>query len=156
MRRGLRALPLEGNRRPFPLIDTPYLNDEPQLSPDQRWLAYMSDESGRFDVYLQPFARSGGRLSVSPGGGRQPKWRADGRALFYMAPDGAIMSVPFDDRGEPGQARALFRAPLQPTLFLDEYAVTPDGQRFVVLSPARSGPSARVMVVSNWRDLIGG
>ena len=148
----LWALGLDGTSAAVPLVDTPYINDEPQLSPDQHWLAYISDETGRMDVYLQPFNRPGSRLTLSPAGGGQPKWRADGRELFYMAPDGAIMSVPFNGRGEPGRAQRLFQTPLQPTLFLDEYAVTPDGQRFIVLSPARTGPSARMMIVSNWRN----
>ena len=149
----LWALPLDGERKPFVLVDSPFSNDEPQLSSDGRWLAYVSNESGRYEVYLQPFGRTGERVRLSNGGGGQPKWRADAQELFYVTPDGTIMSVPVG-LGEPGKPRALFHTPLQPAPMLDEYAVTPDGQRFLIISPERSTVSARLSVLSNWPALL--
>jgi eukaryotic-like serine/threonine-protein kinase len=149
----LWALPVGGDRTPFVLVDSPALNDEPQLSPDGRWLAYISNESGQYEVYLQPFGRAGQRWKLSTNGGGQPKWRADGRELFYLTLDGAMMSVAVRPDREPGEPRTLFRAPLLPTPSLHEYAVMPDG-RFLILSPARTGPTARLIVVSNWPALL--
>jgi Tol biopolymer transport system component len=148
------ALPLDGDRPPFLVVDSPSFSDEAQLSPDNRWLAYTSNESGRFEVYAQPFGRTGDRLRISTEGAGQPKWRADGRELFYLALDGTMMSVPFGANGQKGAARELFRVAFQPTPFLDEYAVTEDGQRFLIITPVRSDRTARLSVVSAWPALV--
>jgi Tol biopolymer transport system component len=148
------ALPLDGDRQPFVVVDTPSHNDEAQLSPDGRWLAYTSDESGYFDVYVQPFNRPGVRQRLSPEGGGQPKWRADGRELFFFALDGTMMSASVQPNGEIGTARALFRLPLQPNAFLDEYTVTPDGQRFLIITPVGSDRTARMALISDWTALV--
>ena len=78
-----------------PILDTDFFVDEPQVSPDGRWLAYASQESGRSEVYVDPFRREGGRVRVSVAGGGQPKWRGDGRELFFASPAGRLMSVDF-------------------------------------------------------------
>ena len=114
-----------------------------------------SNESGRFEVYIQRFASRGERWRLSTDGGSQPKWRADGRELFYVAPDGTMMTVAVPQEGEPGQPAALFRAPLRPVPFLDQYAVTPDGQRFLIIAPSQTDESARLMVISNWPASLG-
>jgi eukaryotic-like serine/threonine-protein kinase len=150
----LWALPLEGDRKPFVLVDSPSLNDEPQLSPDGRWLAYVSNESGRYEVYLQPFGRTWYRFRLSIEGGGQPKWRADGRELFYMALDGTMMAVAVPPDGEPGKPQMLFKTPLQPAPWVDQYAVTPDGERFLIISPGRTTHPARLSVLSNWPALL--
>jgi hypothetical protein len=147
-------LPLEGNRQPFVVVDSPSVNDEAQLSPDGRWLAYTSDESGHFDVYVQPFGRPGERLRLSTEEGGQPKWRADGRELFYFALDGTMMSASVQPDGEIGTARALFRLPLRPNAYLDEYTMTPDGQRFLIITPVRSDRTARMAVISDWSAFV--
>jgi Tol biopolymer transport system component len=150
----LWAMPLEGDRTPFVLVDSPFLNDEAQLSPDGRWLVYGSNESGRFEVYIQRFASRGERWRLSTDGGSQPKWRADGRELFYVAPDGTMMTVAVPQDRDPGQPTALFRTPLRPVSYLDQYAVTPDGQRFLIIAPSQTNESARLMVISNWPALL--
>jgi Tol biopolymer transport system component len=98
---GLWAVPLSGDRKPFPLVEGPYGNDEPQLSPDGHMLAYVSSESGQYEVYVQGFPGPGPKARLSAEGGAQPRWRADGRELFYLALDGTLMSVAFKAGAAP-------------------------------------------------------
>ena len=104
----LWALPLEGVQSRSSLVDTPFWNDEAQLSPDGRWLAYTSNEPGHYDVYVQRFERPQERWRLSTNGGGQPKWGADGRELFYVALDGTLMTVAFVPR-QPRGKRNFFR-----------------------------------------------
>jgi serine/threonine protein kinase len=149
----LWALPLEG-RRPIALVQSPGWNEEPQLSPDGRWLAFSSNESGRFEIYLQPFGRPGERSRLTSEGGSQPKWRADGRELFFLSVDGVLMAAAVPPVGEPGAPKALFRTPLRPNPIVDQYGATPDGKRFLVLTPIHSTETARLSVISHWTGLI--
>ena len=90
------ALPLFGERKPFPVIQTEFSESQGTFSPDGRWIAYTTDETGQPNVYVQPFLRAGGKHRISPNGGRNPHWRADGRELFYLDADGAMTAVPID------------------------------------------------------------
>ena len=85
-----------GDRTPRMLVDTPFTEDEVHVSPNGRWVAFNTDESGVWEVYVAAFPTFTAKRQVSSGGGVQPQWRADGRELFYLAPDGSIMSVPVD------------------------------------------------------------
>ncbi len=150
----LWALPLDGDREPFVVVDLPAVYDEPQLSPDGRWLAYTSNESGRFEVYVQPFRRQGERWRHSTDGGGQPKWRRDGRELYYFTLDGRLMTASVQPNGEPGPPRVLFPVPWRPDPILDQFAVTGNGQRFLIITPIRSDRTARIGVVSDWPGLL--
>src|SRR5262245_15783068 len=88
------AMRIDGDRKPIPVAQTPADEREGQFSPDGKWVAYQSDETGQFEIYIQPFQRSGRRERVSPNGGAQVRWRADGKELFYLTLDGEMMSVP--------------------------------------------------------------
>ena len=81
------ALPAAGDRKPRVVVNTPFAERHPRLSPDGRWLAYTSDEAGRQEVFVQPFPGPGGRLQVSIDGGTEPVWSRDGRELFYINGD---------------------------------------------------------------------
>jgi serine/threonine protein kinase/Tol biopolymer transport system component len=111
--------------------------DEPQVSPDGRWLAYESDDSGQWEVYIQPFRRPGARVPVSVDGGGQPKWRRDGRELFYLSADSRVMSVAIKQDAlklDVGVPVALFETgSFRPGY--DDYAPSGDGQRFLVKVP---------------------
>ena len=87
------AVPLTSEGKAFPVVQSQSNEELGQLSHDGRWIAYQSNESGRTEVYVQPFQGTGAKLAVSTGGGIAPRWRRDGRELFYIAPDGAMMAV---------------------------------------------------------------
>jgi eukaryotic-like serine/threonine-protein kinase len=141
-----------GERTPVRLTpDGLHSSDQAQLSPDDRWLAYTSDETGDFEIYLQPFLREGRRRRISSAGGGQPRWRGDGRELFYLTRDGTMMSVTFSPSMEPSVARALFRGPIDPLPLLDRYVVSRDGQRFLGIVPTGDSPRPRISALVNWR-----
>jgi dipeptidyl aminopeptidase/acylaminoacyl peptidase len=134
--------------------------DETRFSPDGRWLAYGLNRSGSGDVFLIPLPPTGARWQVSVGGGAQPRWRHDGRALFFLSLSGTMMQVDFQAKpGAPPQIsapRALFDAGLQVQVGLDQYAVNRDGTRFLVRRPEEgyAEPLRRIDVIVNWPALL--
>ena len=138
--RAVYTVSVHGDRTPHLLVDTPYTEDKLHISPDGRWVAFNSDESGRFEVYVASFPKFTSKQQLSVHGGVQPQWRADGRELFYLAPDGTLMSVGVEPGGE-FVARApatLFRTSADPNANRPQYAVTADGQRFLALDAGES------------------
>jgi eukaryotic-like serine/threonine-protein kinase len=136
----LWALPLTDTRTPFPIGQSSDDERSAKLSPDGRWVAIESNESGAFEIYVQSFPKSGGKAIVSTGGGRQPRWGADSRELFYVAPDGRLMSVSLTTRADgqglqPNTPVALFAARIMGVpnggSFV-EYDVSRDGKRFLM------------------------
>jgi Tol biopolymer transport system component len=153
-------------RKPFPIVQTSFDETQGQFSPDGRWIAYTSNESGRDEVYVRPFSEAGGKSQVSTGGGSQPRWRADGKELFYVAADAHLMAVPVRATSEgraidPGTPLMLFPthlangAGISLTGYQSRalYAVTRDG-RF--LMNASTDPAAAdippLTVVLNWQE----
>ena len=129
----LWALPLSGDRTPFPIFQTRHAENWASFSPDGRWIAFSSTESGRSEVYVTGFPTSERRWRISEGGGSQARWRRDGEELFYLAPDQTLMAVDFHSQGsdiEVGAAQALFEIRL-PWLAYRAYDPT-DGERFLV------------------------
>ena len=107
----LWALPLEGNKTPFPVVRTRFTESYGQFSPDGNWIAYQSDESGRVEIYVQPFPGPGTKVPISTSGGAQMRWSDDGKELFYLALDGRLMAVPLQRSSQghaitPGQPRS--------------------------------------------------
>ncbi|HKC23415.1 MAG TPA: protein kinase [Thermoanaerobaculia bacterium] len=157
------TLPLFGDRRPRPVLVTEFDEQSPQVSPDGRWIAYRSDSSGTYEVYLQSFTRDGKvgdeRFRVSQDGGSQPRFRRDGRELFYLAADGRLMAVSLKTGGaaiEIGPPTPLFMTKTLPggAGAAYEYDVTADGQRFLV-GTILDGPDATPpspVVVLGWQD----
>jgi Tol biopolymer transport system component len=130
---------------------------EPQLSPDGRWLAYVSNESGEWEVYVEPFRRPGETVRVSVDGGTQPRWRADGRELFYRRMTGPLMAVEIREDAESlevGLPTELFAAGLLGSSGGDHYAVSADGQRFLVKVPIDDDSKFQMHVVLNWESLL--
>ena len=144
-----------GARTPVPYLQTPFNELHGQVSPDGRWIAYTSDESGNWEVYLQTFPTPGGKRVVSIGGGGEPLWRKDGRELYYLATDGTLMAVDVLNGAslQVGRPKALFRAPITADIltYRNQYAVDADGQRFLFDSPGEREP---INVVVNWNALI--
>ena len=151
----LWVLPLTGERKPYPFLHSEFNETHSQFSPDGRFVAYVSDESGRAEVYVQSFPVPGGKWQISTGGGDQPQWRRDGRELFYMAPDKTLMAVPVaaGDSFEPGSPAALFATSIplgNLTGDRNHYVAAPDGQRFLVNSLVDDGNTQPITLVLNW------
>jgi dipeptidyl aminopeptidase/acylaminoacyl peptidase len=139
------VLPLMGDRKPYPFLKTPAQENWAAFSPNGRWVAYSSTESGQAEVYVTPFPKAGAKWLVSRNGGFQARWRRDGKELFFMSPDSKLMAADVNGDGrdfEVSGVTALFEAhfPYAPYHAFD---VAADGQRFLVnsLLLAPSGPS---------------
>src|SRR5688572_21430293 len=136
------AMPLFGDRKPFPVLQTPFAESDPRFSPDGRWLAYASDETGRREVYVQSFPTGGGKWQISTAGGSDPRWRADGRELFYRS-NRLLMAVPVSagESFEAGTPVVLFDTKSGAHVFAPDAS----GERFLVLAP--TGKEAPPMTV---------
>jgi Tol biopolymer transport system component len=158
-RADLWALPLDGDKKPFPIVQT--VADEPdaRFSPDGRWIAYTSDESGKYEVYVRPFtppspgggSSPAGIWTISKGGGNSaPRWRADGKALWYHTTDNKIMAVDVTTMPtfQAGEARVLFQQPG------GVIAADTNGERFLLAVPAGEATQAPFTVVLNWQAAL--
>ena len=142
---------------PVPFARSGFNKTQAQVSPDGRWIAYTSLDTGHDEVYVDSFPIAGNRRQVSVGGGMQPRWRRDGSELFYLAPDQMLMAMPVTSKSgyfDAGRATPLFRTRLVPTGsqiagFGAMYDVTPDGQRFLINGPP-ADPGPPMTVVLNW------
>ncbi len=159
----IEILPIGGDRKPISFVRTPANERNAQFSPDGRWIAYASNESGRYEVYVQGFVPPGpqgdggassGKWQVSGNGGDQPRWRRDGKELFYVAIDGRLMGagVRLGATFERGIPEPLFQTPMRvrPVAGYD-YAVSSDGRRFLLNVPESGGQATPVTVVLNWQ-----
>ena len=140
------------DEEPRALLDTAANEVQPRISPDGRWVAYTSDESGAWEVYIQSFPAPGLKRAVSVGGGFEPQWRPDGRELFYLAPDRTLMVVDVST-GSPlrlGKPAPLFRAATSadPSAYRNRYAVTGDGKRFLINAVTEAETSSVTMVIN--------
>ncbi len=155
----LWIVPLLGDRKPRPFLRTPFNEAQGQISPDGRWIAYTSDESGTSEVYLQSFPEPGGKRMLSVDGGVEPHWRKDGKELFYLAHDRTLMAVTIDLSLSPKIERphALFRAPVVlpvANILNTQFAVSADGQRFLISSTERAAKEEQITVLSSWPSLL--
>jgi Tol biopolymer transport system component len=142
------------DRKAQPFLRTSYEETAPQFSPDGKWLAYSSDESGRREIYVQPYPPGpGGKWQISTDGGQEPVWNPEGGELFYRSLK-KIMAVDIDTESgfAPGAPRLLFEGPYLPTAAsFPFYDVTPDGERFLMLKPVETEASpTHINVVLNW------
>jgi dipeptidyl aminopeptidase/acylaminoacyl peptidase len=153
----LWALPLTGERKPLPLIEAPYPVQYAAISPDSRWLAYTSRETGRNEVYVTAFqpGATGGKWQISSEGGEQPSWRGDGREMYFMR-GGQLMAVQVKMSGksfEAGIPRALFEvAPLAGGR--NRFVPSADGQRFLMVLSPEVEARAPFEVLVNWTSLL--
>jgi eukaryotic-like serine/threonine-protein kinase len=123
-----------------------------RFSPDGQWVAYESNEAGRPEVRVQSFPDPNRRYTISTAGGMRPRWRRDGRELFYLAPDGGVMAVPITSTPELklGVARRLFSLAVVSGSTTQPYDVAPDGNRFLVTEVIREETYSPITVVTNW------
>jgi len=148
---------VEGDREKKPLLTGKYIEANPQFSPDGKWMAYFSQESGQREVYVRPYpdVNKGGRWQISRGGGQEPKWSPDGGELFYWSGD-AIMAVKIEQGPtfRPGPSKELFRGRYFTEIgFM--YDISPDGKRFLMIKEAGSIASEakntdQINIVLNW------
>lgn len=151
------VLPTSGERKPFPYLHTPAMENGGAFSPDGRWIAYNSDESGRHEVYIESFPTHGGKRQISPAGGSGSRWRADGKELYYHSFDGRLMAVSVTGDGAiltTGTPTPLFAFRAAGTMTVPSYAVTRDGQRFLLSAIVETDPKAALSVVQNWTEGI--
>jgi Tol biopolymer transport system component len=156
----LWALPVRPRGKPFPVVQTEFEEGGAQFSPDGKWIAYQSDESGRFEVYLQPFPGPGARTLISTAGGTQVRWNRSGRELFYIALDGHLMAVPIGTASNgtapnAGTPVALFATRIFGGLpgqanYRQQYMVSPDGQHFLIHTVVQEETSP-IIVILNWK-----
>ncbi len=126
-----------------------------QFSPDGKWVAYASNETGKWEIYVTSFPEARGKWQVSSGGGEQPRWRGDGKELFYLSSDAKMMAAPVTTGAnfDAGTPVALFQAtPREPVPLYDLFAydVSRDGQRFLILTQVKRAESAPMSIVLNW------
>jgi Tol biopolymer transport system component len=154
--RDLWVLPLTEDRKPFVWLNGSFEERHGQFSPDGRWVAYGSNESGRQEVYVRPFPKSDGQWQVSTAGGIWPRWRRDGKQLDYIAPDGKLMAAPISVNGatlEPGAPVALFQTRIVgggTNIDLGrQYDVASDG-RFLINVATDEATASPITVIQNW------
>ncbi len=142
----------DGSTRP--LLATPANEMQARISPDGRWLAYASDESGALEVYVQRYPELGDKRQVSIGGGGQPQWRGDQQELFYLSADRAVAAVPVETGSDIafGTPRALFRASVSgnPADARDLYAAAADGSKFLLEDPVAETSDRPITVIVDW------
>jgi hypothetical protein len=148
---------LQDGAKPKPYLRTPSneLNGRFSPEPSPRWVAYQSDESGRFEVYIDAFPQPRGKKQISTAGGENPQWGSGGRELFYMSPDHKLMAVSLKlraDSVEPSAPRELFRLPPPVVVLAGAYEATRDGQRFLALTGQEQ--ASPLMVIVNWPALL--
>jgi Tol biopolymer transport system component len=159
-RRDVWTVPLDGDRTPVPVLQTEFNESQARLSPNGRWMAYVSDESSRPEVYVRAFPVDERKWRISEQGGTDPRWRDDGKELFYLAPDRNLMAVAIaTDAGlEPGVPRALFEVRLSEQQSgypaSNHYSVGAAGQRFLVIERVEGTSPSPITVVLNWNAAL--
>jgi hypothetical protein len=140
-------------RKPVPFLVRPFIDVQAKISPDGRWIAYSSNESGRHEVYVQDFPKPTAKWRVSTEGGGEPMWRADGKEIFFLS-GRTIMAA--DVRTDApafwtGVPRRLFETNVDRAPVRNRYVVSPDGQRFLVVGEQQAATDSSITVVVNWR-----
>jgi eukaryotic-like serine/threonine-protein kinase len=149
-----------GDKIPFPYLKTPFEERDGQFSPDGKWIAYQSNESGQAEIYIQPFPGQGGKFQISTNGGAQVRWNKNGRELFYVSLDSKMMAVPvrfsLDGQSlETASPVSLFSVRIAggalPGGSRQQYAVSSDGQRFLVNLAVDEGATSPITIIYNWK-----
>jgi dipeptidyl aminopeptidase/acylaminoacyl peptidase len=160
----LWALPMDGTRKAFAVVQTDFNEGLGQFSPDGKWVAYQSDRTGRAEIYLRPFPGPGADVLVSVDGGAQVRWNSNGKELFYIATDNRLMAVPIRFLPDGFTAESGTPLPLFATTLGNPggpvnrqlYVVAPGGQSFVMNSAVGEGNASPITVLLNWNPQPGG
>jgi WD40-like Beta Propeller Repeat len=156
-RTDLWVLPTFGDKKPIPFLNTPFIERKGRFSPDGKWIAYTSNESGQDQIYLQPFPPNGGKWQVSTSGGFEPRWRADGKELYYISSqtEAKVMAVAVKWSATPELAPAQEIMAIGNAGYgvddANQYVVSPDGQKFLfVRDIAQTTGGGSIDVLVNW------
>jgi len=149
----LWAMPMTGNdHKPIVVANTPFEERTAQFSPDGRWVAYDTNESGRFQIVVQPFPNPTGKWQVSTTGGIQPRWSKDGNELYFIAPDGKLMAATIhtsESSFGAGRPEALFQTRMNLNPYKHSYAVSADG-RFLINQLVNESATTPITLLLNW------
>ncbi len=150
--------PMDGKSQPFAFVAGQFTEVLPVFSPDGRYVAYMSNETGRFEIYVQQFPGPGGKWQVSANGGLEPHWSADGKTIYFRSLDDKIMAAPVVSGAafSAGVPEALFTAQTLPGPNRNDFLLTRDGQRFLLLSPVGKEGIAPMVVILHWPSALKG
>jgi eukaryotic-like serine/threonine-protein kinase len=147
------TVPLEGARKPSAFLQTPFNEATPKISPDGHWLAYVSTESGRNEIFVRAYPGPSGKWQISTEGGREPLWARNGRELFYRTGD-KVMAVDITTASsfQAGTPRLLFERKYQSRVLETNFDVSADGQRFLMIQPSdqQAQAATRINMVLNW------
>jgi Tol biopolymer transport system component len=148
------ALPMSGDAKPFPFVSAPGDQGYAQFSPDGKWVAYASSETGQIEIYVVPFPWTGAKWQISASGGTRPRWRRDGKEILFEVPgSGKVMAAQVNSHGsnfEPGDVRLLFEGNnLPPNNAGSQWSLTSDGQRLLAITTGETG-SAPLTMIQNW------
>lgn len=153
----LWVLPMQGERKPFSFLSTKFSERKGKFSPDGRWVAYQSNQSGRDEIYIRPFPGPGGQWQISTEGGIWARWRRDGKEVYYIAPDARLMAVAITSKGDtldPGTPVPLFQTRIvgggSDSGQAAEYDVATDG-RFLINVITEETTSSPITVLQNWK-----
>jgi serine/threonine protein kinase len=152
----IAAVPVSGDRKPFPVLKAEFKQDHARVSPDGRWIAYVSRESGKDEIFVQNFPPSGGKWQISNNGGTEPSWRRDGKELYFLS-GSKLKAVDIKASGstfEAGIPKDLFEVQLDPTNRRNRYVPAPDGQRFLFVTVPKSVDTVPFVVVQNWQSAL--
>jgi Tol biopolymer transport system component len=155
-RNDLWVLTLPGDRKPTPFLQTTFNEESARFSPDGRWVTYVSDESGRDEIYVTPFPGPGRRLQVSANGGTQPRWRSDGQEIFFISNGSQLMTASVQARNgllEVGQAKPLFKFIVYSAGGM-LYDVSADGRRFLVITASQPADLSPLTLRLNWTATV--
>jgi dipeptidyl aminopeptidase/acylaminoacyl peptidase len=153
----LWVLPLPGGKEPKPYLTTKHSESGGRFSPDGRWVAYTSDESGRLEVYVQSFPESGRPVTISRNGGQIAEWRQDGKELYFLTLDGKLMSVTVDGALSPfrvSEPKLLFSTGITADNARQQFYPDDKGERFLVNSQVEDKTAPALKVVLNWKGLL--
>jgi serine/threonine protein kinase/Tol biopolymer transport system component len=152
------AAPLTGGGKPFAFLQGNFVEERSRFSPDGRYIAYVSNETGRAEVYVQTFPQHLGKWQISTAGGNEPMWRGDGKELFYLGPDNGLMAVDVttgSGKFQASEPKPLFKQALDNLgQWRNSYAVSPDGKRLLMLVSAGEAKPEPITVVVNWPALV--
>jgi Tol biopolymer transport system component len=152
----LWILPMTGERKPVPFLQTPFNETQGQFSPDGRWVAYVSNESNRNEIYVRNFSGAPAKFQISNNGGAFPHWRGDGKELYYLSADGKMMATIIKATAEVFERetpKVLFDAPWLSggPLGTYRYDVTRDGQRFLIIAQRQGDRTQPLTLIMNWQ-----